>query len=151
MYLPSRGSGGYQFTFMVITDWEAFQDWSAKDQEFSTRLAALDLIRGRPFQGVPSGTYGWVFSELWISQIESAIVALATELGRECLYRGLIAKAEQAVRQGLLAVPYDRALWKLRLEIAARQGSTAFIRAREEAATIFELDKDSGLERELDF
>ena len=127
MYLPSRGSGGYQFTFMVGTGWEIFKDWSTKDQEFSTRLAALDLIRGRPFQGVPAGTYGWVFSELWISQIESAIVALATEMGHECLYQCLVPKAEKAVRQGLLAVPYDRGLWKLRLEIAARQGATAFI------------------------
>ena len=61
---PYIQPGGAQFTFMVGTDWEIFKDWSTKAQDFSTRLAALDLIRGRPFEGVASGTYSWVFSEL---------------------------------------------------------------------------------------
>ncbi len=105
----------------------------------------MELIRGRPFEGVPSGTYGWVFSELWISQIETAIVSVALSVGTECLESGLLEKAERAVRQGLLAVPYDVSLWELRLRVAAAIGPTALARAKAEAAATLDADLLSSL------
>ena len=108
-------------------------------------LRAWSSIRGRPFEGVPSGTYGWVFSELWISQIETAIAPVAFSVGTECLESGLLEKADRAVHQGLLAVPYDLSLWGLRLRVAAAIGPTELSRAKAEAAAALDADLLSSL------
>ena len=74
--LPSRPSGGYQLASWVTTDWERFVELSRSD-DVDDALEALSLIRGRPFEGVPSGTYAWVFSEFLVSDME-----VADRLGR---------------------------------------------------------------------
>ena len=89
---------------------------------------------------MPSGTYGWVFSELWISQIETMIASVALSVGTECLESGLLEKAHRAVHQGLLAVPYDVALWRLRLQVATAVGPTALTRAKTDAAAALDVD-----------
>ena len=144
-YLPSGGGGGYRFSWLVTSDWEGFNQMSAEENDLKTRLYALELIRGRPFQGVPSGTYGWVFSELWISQLETAITSVALSVGTECLESGLLEKAQQAVRQGLLAVPYDLMLWRLRLRVAAAIDPSELSRAKAEAAATLDSDSLSSL------
>ena len=144
-YLPSGGGGGYRLSWLVTSDWEGFNQLSAKENDLATRLYALELIRGRPFEGVSSGTYGWVFSELWISQIETAIISVALSVGTECLESGLLEKAQRAVHQGLLAVPYDLALWGLRLRVAAAIGPTELARAKAEAAAALDADLLSSL------
>jgi hypothetical protein len=128
----------------VTSDWELFNQMSPKD-DLSTRLEALEFIRGRPFEGVSSGTYGWVFSEQWISQIETAIASAAVSVGTECLESGLREEAQRAVHQGLLAVPYDLSLWQLRLRIAADLGPNALDRAKADAAATLDSDLLSSL------
>ena len=147
-YLPSGGGGGYRFSWLVTSDWEGFNQLGAQENDLATRLYALELIRGRPFQGVPSGTYGWVFSELWISHFETAIKSVALSVGSECLEAGLLEKAQRAICQGLLAVPYDLTLWELRLRVAALLSPTELARARAEAAATLDSDLLSAL-REL--
>jgi len=144
-YLPSGGGGGYRFSWLVTSDWEGFNQMSAKENDLATRLYALELIRGRPFEGVPAGTYGWVFSELWISAIEKVIVSFALSVGSECLDSGLLDKADRAVHQSLLAVPYDLSLWRLRLRVAAVIGPTELARAKAEAAAALDADLLSSL------
>jgi hypothetical protein len=144
-YLPSGGGGGYRFSWLVTSDWEGFNQMSAKENDLATRLYALELIRGRPFDGVPAGTYGWVFSELWISQIETAIGSVVLDLGTECLELGLLEKAQRAVHQGLLAVPYNLTLWGLRLRLAAASGPKELSRAKAEAAATLDSDLLSSL------
>ena len=130
MYLPSRGSGGYQFTFMVGTGWEIFKDWSTKDQGSAHASPLWTSYGAARSKACPLAPTAGSSPSSGSHRSSPPSFALATEFGRECLYQCLVPKAEKAVRQGLLAVPYDRGLWKLRLEIAARQGATAFIRAR---------------------
>jgi len=144
-YLPSGGGGGYRFSWLVTSDWEGFNQMSAEENDLATRLYALELIRGRPFEGVPAGTYGWVFSELWISQIETAIASVAASVGARCLESGLLEEAQRSVGQGLLAVPYDLSLWGLRLRVAAVIGPTALARAKAEASAAFDADSLSVL------
>jgi DNA-binding SARP family transcriptional activator len=139
-YLPSGGGGGYRFSWLVTSDWEGFNQMSAEENDLATRLYALELIRGRPFEGVPAGTYGWVFSELWISQIETAIALVARSVGAECLESGLLDLAQRAVNQGLLAAPYDLSLWELKLRIAAALGPTPLARAKADAAASLDPD-----------
>jgi hypothetical protein len=144
-YLPSGGGGGYRFSWLVTSDWEGFNQMSAEENDLKTRLYALELIRGRPLEGVPAGTYGWVFSELWISQMETAIASAALSVGTECLESGLLEKAQRAVHQGLLAVPYDLSLWGLRLRVAEAIGPTELSRAKAEAAATLDADLLSSL------
>ena len=145
-YLPSGGGGGYRLSWLVTSDWEGFQPAEREENDLNTRLYALDLIRGRPFEGVPSGTYGWVFSELWISQMETAIASVALSLGNECLDSGLANKAERAVRQGLLAAPFDLSLWRLRLRVASAIGPTELARAKADATAALDPDLRSSLD-----
>jgi hypothetical protein len=126
-------------------NWEGFNQLSAKENDLATRLYALELIRGRPFESVPSGTYGWVFSELWTSAIETAIASVALAVGREYLESGILEKAQRAVLQGLLAVPYDLSLWELRLRIAAALGPNALNRAKADTAAALDPDLLSAL------
>ena len=144
-YLPSGGGGGYRFSWLVTSDWEGFNQMSARENDLATRLYALELIRGRPFQGVPSGSYGWVFSELWISQIETTIATVALSVATECLKSDLLGKADRAVRQSLLAVPYDLTLWELRLRVAAAIGPSELARAKAEAVATLDDDLLSSL------
>jgi hypothetical protein len=148
-YLPSNRSGGYRFSILVTSDWEGFKQLSGRENDLETRLSALTLIRGRPFEAVPSGTYDWVFSEFWISQIETAVISVACELGSDCLEQRLLDKADRAVRHGLLAVPHDQSLWHLRLQIAAERGPTFLKAVTAEAAATLESGVLSDLIEEM--
>jgi hypothetical protein len=130
--LPSRPSGGYQLAGWVTTDWERFVELSRSD-DVDDALEALLLIRGRPFEGVPSGTYAWVFSEFLVSDMEVAIVSVLTRTVEQLVQAGDLERALTAVRLGLRAVSGDYALWELYLSIAAQAGSAALSRARSEA------------------
>jgi hypothetical protein len=143
-YLSS--GGGYEFPWWVDSDFAIFKRTS-ETERLANRVHSLEFIRGRPFEGVPAATYGWVFSELWISEIETTIVSIAHRIALECLEAGLIEKAEHCVRQGLLGVPQDLSLWELRLRIAAQSSDGALERAKDEAAATLGSDALSSFGR----
>jgi hypothetical protein len=130
--LPSRPSGGYQLARAVTTDWERFVGLSQSD-DVDDALEALSLIRGRPFEGVPSGTYAWAFSEFLVSQMEVAVASLVTRVVDQLVNVGDLERALSAVRQGLRAVAGDYGLWELYLSMATQAGPGALSRARSEA------------------
>jgi hypothetical protein len=130
--LPSRPTGGYQLASWVTTDWERFVDLS-QSGDLDDALEALSFIRGRPFEGVPSGTYAWVFSEFLVSDMEVAIASVVTRAVGALLEAGDLEGALGAVRQGLRAVTGDYGLWELYLSIAAQLSPGALSRARSEA------------------
>ena len=101
--LPARPSGGYQLATWITTDWERFVDLSQSD-DLEDTLEALSLIRGRPFEGVPSGTYAWVFSEFLVSDMEVAIASVVTRVVGALVEAGDLERALGAVRQGLRAL-----------------------------------------------
>jgi hypothetical protein len=129
----TSGADGYGVPWYVDTDF-AVLERQCKEGPIERRLFLLDFIRGRPFEGVPAGGYGWLFSELWISRIETTIVASARDFALECLEAGLNEQAEHCVRQGLVGVPHDISLWELRLQIAAASGGAILDTAKQEAA-----------------
>jgi len=45
----------------------------------------LKLVRGRPFSGVDSSGYGWVYAELLMSRIEVSIATVAAFVADACL------------------------------------------------------------------
>ena len=141
--LPSRPSGGYQLARWVTTDWERFVELSRSDN-VEDALEALSLIRGRPFEGVPSGTYAWVFSEFLVSDIEVAIASVVTRAVGQLIQTGELERALGAVRQGLRAVTGDYGLWELYLSIAAQVSPVALSRARSEAQAALGDDAPAG-------
>ena len=100
----------------------------------TSQLEALRLVRGRPFDGVRAGTYGWVFAEFLISDIEVAVSRVAKNAADECHEQGRLDTALWSLRQGLLAAGSDFALWERYLSLSAEIGPTALARAEREAS-----------------
>jgi hypothetical protein len=122
--LPAAGSGGYRLAVSVNTDWDLFTA-QAGALELESKLDALRLIRGQPFEGVGTDTYQWVFSEFWISDIEVAVICLAKEAARLCRDAGRLDDALWALRQGLIVAKSDFALWDRYLSFASEVGESA--------------------------
>jgi hypothetical protein len=123
---------GYRLSEVVTCDWELFRR-AADHGGLDMQLEALSLVRGRPFDGVRSGTYGWVFTEFLISEIEVAVSSVAKTTADECREQGRLDTALWSLRQGLLAAGSDFALWERYLSLAAEIGPTALARAEREA------------------
>jgi hypothetical protein len=130
--LPNASSSGYRLADSVVTDWDAFRQLSDLP-DLQSKLDALKLIRGRPFEGVTTDTYAWVFTEFWISDIEVTVVSWAKEAARLCREAGRPDDALWALRQGLLAVRSDFSLWDTYLTYASEAGDSARRRAQQEA------------------
>jgi hypothetical protein len=130
--LPNATSAGYQMGAFVATDLDRFRQLSDMP-DLESKLEALKLIRGRPFEGVAADSYGWVFTEFWISDIEVAVVAQAKEAARLCREARRSDDALFALRQGLLAVRSDFTLWDMYLAFASEAGEAALRRAQLEA------------------
>ncbi len=142
-HVPSATGAGYRLADTVTTDWAVFVRLTAADADRSQLEEALGLVRGRPFASTPPGSFGWVYSELLVSEMESAIAGMAHRLAALCLDGDDAAGAAAAVRRGLLAVPFDVDLWRLHLSLAGDRGHGELERAQLEAkAALGELADD---------
>jgi hypothetical protein len=131
--LPVGTGAGYGLGPGVQTDWDTFLTLSGPAADAAALRRALELVRGRPFAGVAASTYGWVFSELLVSEMEVAIASASRRLAELALGAGDLDVALWATRQGLLGVSGDLGLWEIHLTAAARGGSDAFTRACRDA------------------
>lgn len=131
--LPSASGGGYGLSEEVVTDWEHFVVLTGPGAGVEDLRDALALVRGRPFAGVPAGTYQWAFAELLVSDMEAAVADAARRLTEAALTADDVGLATWATRQGLAGATGDFGLWQLHLDLAAREGSRALERARREA------------------
>ena len=132
-HVPVGTGSGYRIGNGVSTDWLQFRELTGQRATIGQLRQALELVRGRPFAGVPSTSFGWVFSELLVSEIEVGIIDASRRLAETLFGNGDLTGASWAVMQGLLAVPTDYGLWELRLAIARRQGRDEMARARRDA------------------
>lgn len=121
-HVPVGSGSGYRIGDEVTTDWLRFRDLTGPRASPDQLENGLELIRGRPFAGAPPTSFGWVFSELLVSEIEVAVVDVTRRLIEAHSAIGDLAGASWTVRRGLLAVPTDFGLWGLRLALADRQG-----------------------------
>ena len=142
-HVPPATGAGYRLAATVTTDWAAFVRLTGTNADRSQLEEALGLVRGRPFASTPPGSFGWVYSELLVSEMESAIAGVARRLAVLCLDGDDAASAAAAVRRGLLAVPFDLDLWRLHVSLASDRGHGELERAQLEAkAALGELADD---------
>ena len=128
-HLPDAGGKvGWQLASTVSSDWFRFQAQleaarhADPERALELRREALGLVRGRPFAGVADGTFGWVWDEMLVSEIESTVVAAAHATAEAYLASGRPRLAEWAARRGLMAVPTDEQLLADRMAAAAADG-----------------------------
>ena len=132
--LPAAHSGGYRLADNVTTDWDIFKV-QADAADLEAMLKSLHLVRGRPFEGVATDTYAWVFSEFWVSDIEVTVIDRTKEAALLCREGGRIEDSLWALRKGLLVARTDFTLWDMYLAIAADVGDSA-IRAAQKMARL---------------
>lgn len=124
-HLP-RSHGRLALSPTVVTDWDRFvalADSSAVDQWRS----ALELVRGRPFEGLRSSD--WPILEGIGPAIEAAVVDLSGRLAGSYLAAGDPTGAEWSARRGLLVSPYDERLYRMLLRAADLAGNPAGVEA----------------------
>jgi DNA-binding SARP family transcriptional activator len=114
----------WQLTDQVSCDWQRFQALAAGEAD--EQLAALALVRGRPFEDAGND---WIHLEGQHAEIEAAIVDLALLVGERALADGDYPTASTAATAGLLSCPYDERLYQLGMKAAAGRGATGEIRA----------------------
>lgn len=128
-YLPrhqSGGGAGYRFLPAVRCDWDG---WTELLPGGPMRAAtehleqALQLVRGRPFDGAHPRRYAW--AEPIRQRMISEIVDASYELARRRLMQGRWRAVEQAVVIGLALEPALERLWRLRILAAHESRNTA--------------------------
>jgi DNA-binding SARP family transcriptional activator len=118
--LHRRPGGGYELDELVLTDWQRFQGLA--DGTPDQQLAALALVRGRPF---PRNDLDWFHLEGQQSEIEASIVDLALQVGEQALRDHQYDTARIAALAGLRACPWEERLYRIAMRSAAARGATA--------------------------
>ncbi|HEX3542284.1 MAG TPA: hypothetical protein VHT75_17755 [Acidimicrobiales bacterium] len=148
--LPAQGQGRekrYQLGPEVQSDWSQFcllHRFGRDHQSTAALRGALELVRGRPFDGVISGrTYAWIHTEGHGRHIEAEVADAADLAAGLYLDSGDALAARWAARRGLLAEPYTERLWVRLMEAADALGESQEIeRIMDEMDLILELDGD---------
>jgi len=120
-HLP-RAHGRLTLAASVGTDWARFVQLSDANRVSDLRQA-LELIRGRPFDGLRASD--WPILEGIAPAIEASVVDVAGRLAGLYLRQGDPAGAEWAARKGLVVSPYDERLYRMLLRTAETAGNPA--------------------------
>ncbi|HEX3946250.1 MAG TPA: bacterial transcriptional activator domain-containing protein, partial [Acidimicrobiales bacterium] len=107
-HLP-RQRGPLRLAPTAGSDWARFRRLADGGDPGGWR-AGLSLVRGRPFEDLRCAD--WTVLEGHAAAIEDGVVRLAGRLAEHELRRGDGAAAEQVVRLGLRASPYDERLYR---------------------------------------
>lgn len=118
-HLP-RAHGRLSLGPSVRSDWNRFVELAGRDEPESWH-GALELIRGRPFEGLRAPD--WVLLEGIAANVEAVVVDLASRYCEHCLTVGDPAGAEWSARQGLRVSAYDERLYRILLRSADAAGN----------------------------
>ncbi|WP_431679111.1 LysM peptidoglycan-binding domain-containing protein [Kitasatospora sp. KL5] len=129
-HLPAESPGGLVLGPEVGCDWQVFRRLAERGFALGAAgavelSAALALVRGRPFDGVPPRRYAWV--EYHRQLMVAAIVDVAVRLAELRLAEGDRAAAREAVDTGLTVEPGAEVLYRLGLQAADRMGDRAAV------------------------
>ena len=110
----------------VSTDWTRLDALAGSDDPARWR-EALELVRGRPFDGLKATD--WLILEGVGPAVEARVVDVATSFAEWCLDAGDPAGAAWSARRGLLASPYDERLYRVLMRAADAAGNPAGVEA----------------------
>ena len=111
----------------VDLDWDAFREALNRAAEDGPRRethmrAALDLVAGLPFSGIPAGRYAWLASMTIEGDIAMAVSLTAQACAEAAAARNDEPAARAVLSQGLAMLPASEELWRSRLRLAAHFG-----------------------------
>ena len=136
-----RRNGERHQLVAVATDWERFGRLAAAERGPAGWRAALELVRGRPFDELQQGQ--WTTFEGVAAEIEQAVVEAALRLGGHLLEGGDADGAAWASQKGLKASPWDERLHRLLMRAADAAGNRAGVEAiLRHLALVLEIDGD---------
>ena len=124
-HLP-KSQGRLRLRPTVGTDWARFVRL-AEDEDPDVWVAALDLVRGRPFDGLRASD--WTILEGIAPAIEASVVDVAGRCSAAALERGDARRSSWAARQGLKVSPYDERLYRMLMRAADLAGNVAGVEA----------------------
>ncbi len=124
-HLP-KSQGRLRLRPTVGTDWARFVRL-AEDEDPDAWVAALDLVRGRPFDGLRASD--WTILEGIAPAIEASVVDVAGRCSAAALERGDARRSSWAARQGLKVSPYDERLYRMLMRAADLAGNVAGVEA----------------------
>jgi hypothetical protein len=125
-YLAHVADGGtYSIRDEVTSDWHDFcalshRGLAAGADGADDLVAALELVRGRPFLGVNPATYTW--AEAGIQDMISAVVDVAHALSELSLATGDHRRARWAATRGLMVEPCAELLYQDAMRAARTAG-----------------------------
>ena len=102
-------AGDLRLSPLVTSDWAHFLELATCD-DHDVRVAALSLVRGKPFGDVD---WPWSTVEGLAATMEAEVCDLASSIGEQALLDGDASLAAHAAEQGILASPYDERLYRL--------------------------------------
>ncbi|ROQ65232.1 two-component SAPR family response regulator [Streptomyces sp. CEV 2-1] len=138
----------------VRCDWTEFQrlvqeSHRAEDSEARQLLRqALELVRGRPFAGIPSRRYSWAESP--VQEMVSGIVDAADDLADRCLKQGDGRGALWAAVRGLDAAREMECLWRQKFRALAMLGEDAELETAVRQLDALVLDLGSTMDQETE-
>ncbi|WP_406384708.1 LysM peptidoglycan-binding domain-containing protein [Streptomyces sp. NBC_00117] len=138
----------------VACDWHQFQDLTAQaadrdDVEARALLRrALELVRGRPFTGIPPRRYVW--AENLTQDMISAVVDVADDLAARCLAARHPRGALWAAGRGLDTAREREVLWRHRFEALAQLGAHDDLETAIQQLNQYLLEADLPMERETE-
>jgi len=136
-----RRSGELHRVSEVTTDWARFRELAAPTASLDSWRAALELVRGRPFEDLSSNL--WTAIECTAVTIEQAIIECALRVGHRLLELDDPNGATAAAHCGLRASPWDEPLHRLLMLAADATGNRAGVEATlRHLALVLEVEGD---------
>ncbi len=124
-HLP-KSQGRLRLRSTVGTDWARFVRLADEDDP-DAWAEALDLVRGRPFEGLRAPD--WPLLEGIAPAIEASVVDVAGRCSAAALRRGDAGASSWAARRGLRVSPYDERLYRMLMRAADLAGNVAGVDA----------------------
>lgn len=109
---------------------------------------ALELVRGRPFTGIPPRRYVW--AENLTQDMISAVVDVADDLAARCLAARHPRGALWAAGRGLDTAREREVLWRHRFEALAQLGAHDDLETAIQQLNQYLLEADLPMERETE-
>lgn len=138
----------------VACDWHQFQDLTTQAAEHGGTEArallrhALELVRGRPFAGIPPRRYVW--AENLTQDMISAVADAADDLAARSLDAGDPQAALWAAGRGLDTGREREVLWRHRFEALAQLGAHDELEAAIQQLNQYLLEADLPMERKTE-